>query len=59
MVGAVLTDTVPSSLTERVEGRVKAGRDPKVLVQLLPPTPPLVNKKTALTVPSAYGERVH
>ena len=39
--GAVLVETVPSSDTKRVEGRIKAGRTPHELEQSWPPQSPL------------------
>ena len=57
--GAVLVETVPSSDTKRVEGKIKAGRMPYELEQLLWLQSPLEPTHRARLERLQYGERSH
>ena len=57
--GAVLVETVPSSDTKRVEGKIKAGRMPSESEQPPPYQPPLELTYRAKLEPPQYGERSH
>ena len=57
--GVVLVETVPSSDTKRVEGKIKAGRMPHETEQPPPPQPPLEPTHRAPPKPPQPGERSH
>ena len=58
--GAVLVETVPSSDTQRVEGKIKAGRTPQVFwSQTLLSQEPSVRTVQAVSLLTVYGERSH
>ena len=58
--GAVLVETAPSSDTKREEGRIKAGRMPRELEQLVSPLVPAEPTASArLEVMLQPGERSH
>lgn len=57
--GAVLVETVPSSDTKRVEGKIKAGRMPYELEQLPLCQSPLELTHRALPKVKQPGERSH